>query len=163
MVVSRVVSTAVRLSGTRVEGVRDMRGACGVVAMVGMVACAVAPSRAADEPSRPPSQVQEGLASYYAKILDGKRTASGVLFDNDALVAAHPTYPFGTLVRVTNLRNSQSVTVRVIDRGPVRAVRAKGVIIDVSRAAADALGFLTAGRTRVRLEVVRLPTVSANP
>ena len=75
-------------------------------------------------------------------------------FDNGALVAAHPTYPFGTLVRVTNLRNSRSVTVRVIDRGPTRAVRSKGVIIDLSRAAAEALGFLKAGRTRVRLEVV---------
>ena len=82
-------------------------------------------------------------------------TASGVRFDNDALVAAHPTYPFGTVVRVTNLRNDRSVTVRIVDRGPVRAVRTKGVIIDVSRAAADALGFLEAGRTRVRLEIVR--------
>ena len=128
-----------------------------MVAIVGMVAGAVATSCAADEPSQPQSQVQEGLASYYAKALDGKKTASGVPFDNDALVAAHPTYPFGTLVRVTNLRNSQSVDVRIIDRGPVRAVQAKGVIIDVSRAAADALRFLEDGRTRVRLEVVRLP------
>jgi len=131
-----------------------------VVAIVGMVAGAVATSCAADEPSPPLSEVQEGLASYYATTLDGKRTASGVRFDNAALVAAHPTYPFGTLVRVTNLRNSQSVDVRIIDRGPVRAVRAKGVIIDVSRAAADALGFLKDGRTRVRLEVVRLSTDS---
>jgi rare lipoprotein A len=125
--------------------------------MVGMVVGAVAISCAADEPSRALSQVEEGLASYYAKTLDGKRTASGVPFDNDALVAAHPTHLFGTLVRVTNLRNGQSVDVRIIDRGPVRAVRAKGVIIDVSRAAAEALGFLEDGRTRVRLEVVRLP------
>jgi rare lipoprotein A len=133
-----------------------------MAAIVGLVLGAASASCAADEPPRPPRrvQVQEGLASYYARALDGKRTASGVPFDNDALVAAHPTYPFGTLVRVTNLRNSQSVTVRVVDRGPVRAVRAKGVIIDVSRAAADALGFLKTGRTRVRLEVVRLPTDS---
>jgi rare lipoprotein A len=127
-----------------------------------MVVGVAAAQRAADDddPPRALIQVQEGLASYYAKILDGKTTASGVPFDNESLVAAHPTYPFGTLVRVTNLRNSQSVTVRIIDRGPVRAVRAKGVIIDLSRAAADALGFLTAGRTRVRVEVVRLPTAS---
>ena len=113
-----------------------------------------ASSRAADDPPNTPSAVREGLASYYARSLDGKRTASGVPFDNGALVAAHPTYPFGTLVRVTNLRNSRSVTVRVIDRGPTRAVRSKGVIIDLSRAAADTLGFLKAGRTRVRLDVV---------
>jgi len=113
-----------------------------------------ASSRSADETPKPPTAVREGLASYYARSLDGKRTASGVPFDNDGLVAAHPTYPFGTLVRVTNLRNRRSVTVRVVDRGPTRAVRRKGVIIDLSRAAADALGFLKAGRTRVRLEVV---------
>ena len=111
-------------------------------------------SSRADEPSIAPSGVREGLASYYARSLDGKRTASGVPFDNRALVAAHPTYPFGTRVRVTNLRNRRSVTVRVIDRGPTRAVRSRGVIIDLSRAAADALGFLKAGRTRVRLDVV---------
>ena len=153
-----VRSTTDGLSGTRVDRVRRVRGACAVVAIVGMAVCGVARPRAADDPPRVLFPVQEGLASYYAKILHGKRTASGVPFDNDALVAAHPTYPFGTLVRVTNLRNGESVTVRIIDRGPERAVRAKGVIIDVSRAAADALGFLTAGRTRVRLEVVRLPT-----
>ena len=113
-----------------------------------------ASSRTADDPPKTPGAIREGLASYYARSLDGKRTASGVPFDNGALVAAHPTYPFGTLVRVTNLSNRRSVTVRVIDRGPTRAVRRKGVIIDLSRAAADALGFLKAGRTRVRLEVV---------
>jgi rare lipoprotein A len=113
-----------------------------------------ASSGTADDPPKTPSAVGEGLASYYARSLHGKPTASGVPFDNGALVAAHPTYPFGTLVRVTNLRNRRSVTVRVIDRGPTRAVRRKGVIIDLSRAAADALGFLKAGRTRVRLEVL---------
>ena len=115
--------------------------------MVAMVLCA-APA---------PGAGQEGLASYYARSLDGKTTASGVPFDNDALVAAHPTYPFGTLVRVTNVRNKRSVTVRIIDRGPVRAARTKGVVIDLSRAAAVALGFLEDGRTRVRLDVVRRP------
>jgi rare lipoprotein A len=128
------------------------------MAIVGAILVGTIPaSRAAEEPRRPVSDVQQGLASYYARSLDGKRTASGVPFDNDALVAAHPTYPFGTLVRVTNVRNQRSVTVRIIDRGPVRAVRASGVVIDVSRAAADALGFLEAGRTRVRLDVVRRP------
>jgi len=125
--------------------------------VVAILAGTIPASRAAEEPRRPLSVVREGLASYYARSLDGKRTASGVPFDNDALVAAHPTYPFGTLVRVTNVRNQRSVTVRIIDRGPVRSVRARGVVIDLSRAAADALGFLTAGQARVRLDVERRP------
>jgi rare lipoprotein A len=101
--------------------------------------------------------VEVGLASYYARSLDGKRTASGTRFDNDALIAAHPTHPFGTVVRVTNVGNRRSVTVRVVDRGPAQSARSKGVIIDVSRAAARRLGFLDAGRARVRVEVIDRP------
>ena len=96
-----------------------------------------------------------GLASYYARSLDGKITASGDRFDNDALVAAHPTYPFGTRVRVTNLRNGRVVTLRIVDRGPVPAARRKGVIIDVSRAAAAKLGFIERGLERVRVEALK--------
>jgi rare lipoprotein A len=80
--------------------------------------------------------------------------ASGVRFDMNAMVAAHPSYPFGTLVRVTNLRNGRSVRVRIQDRGPARRSRADGVIIDLSRGAAQTLGFIPNGRTRVRLEVL---------
>jgi rare lipoprotein A len=94
-----------------------------------------------------------GFATYYAKLLDGRQTASGTIFDNDDLVAAHPQYPFGTLVRVTNLRNGRRVTVTIVDRGPVRRARASGVIIDLSRAAAEELDFIEMGRTRVRLEI----------
>jgi rare lipoprotein A len=97
-------------------------------------------------------EVREGLASYYAKSFDGRRTASGVAFDNDAMMAAHPTFPFGTIVRVTNLANGRSVSVRVVDRGPNRRVRREGVIIDVSRAAAKQLDFIEDGRARVRIE-----------
>ena len=82
-------------------------------------------------------------------------TASGVPFDAKALVAAHPTYPFGTVVRVTNLANGQRVEVRIVDRGPASAPRSEGVIIDLSRAAAEALDFVEAGRSKVRLEVLR--------
>ena len=99
--------------------------------------------------------VQEGLASYYADRFEGRTTASGTVFDNDAWVAAHPSYPFGSVVRVTNLTNSRSVDLRVVDRGPAAAIRARGVIIDVSRAAAQRLRFITDGRTRVRVEVLR--------
>lgn len=94
-----------------------------------------------------------GFATYYARVLDGRETASGRIFDNDHLVAAHPRYPFGTKVRVTNLRNGRSVVVTVVDRGPVRSARASGVIIDLSRAAAERLDFVEEGRARVRLEI----------
>jgi peptidoglycan lytic transglycosylase len=100
-------------------------------------------------------EVREGLASYYADQFNGRTTASGTVFDNDALLAAHPSYPFGWVVRVTNLRNRRSVDVRIVDRGPAPAVQARGVIIDISRAAAQQLGFIADGRTRVRVEVLR--------
>jgi rare lipoprotein A len=96
-----------------------------------------------------------GLASYYARMFDGRLTASGTLFDNSALVAAHPTLPFGTMLRVVNTRNQRAIEVEVVDRGPAAGPRADGVIIDLSRAAAEALGFLRAGRTRVRVEIVQ--------
>jgi rare lipoprotein A len=73
----------------------------------------------------------------------------------NAMVAAHPTYPFGTVVRVTNLANRRAVEVRIIDRGPAAGPRAAGVIIDLSSGAAQALDFLQEGLTRVRLEVLQ--------
>lgn len=100
-------------------------------------------------------QVRQGLASYYGPGFEGKTTASGIPFDKTAMVAAHPTYPFGTVVRVTNLANKRQVVVRVVDRGPARGPRAEGVVIDVSSGAAANLGFIRQGRTRVRLEVLR--------
>jgi rare lipoprotein A len=99
--------------------------------------------------------VHFGLASYYGKEFDGRTTASGVRFDMRAMVAAHPTYPFGTLVRVTNLKTGRSVRVRIVDRGPAPGPRAEGVIIDLSMQAADALDFVRDGRTRVRIDVLR--------
>ena len=73
----------------------------------------------------------------------------------NAVIAAHPTYPFGTVVRVTNLTNGRTAEVRVLDRGPARGPRGAGVIIDVSYGAAKVLGFIQDGRTRVRLEVLQ--------
>jgi rare lipoprotein A len=99
-------------------------------------------------------EVRQGLASFYGPGFDGRVTASGARFDMTSMVAAHPSYPFGTLVRVTNLNNGRTVNVRVIDRGPARGPRADGVIIDLSRGAAQVLGFIRAGRTRVRLDVL---------
>jgi rare lipoprotein A len=99
--------------------------------------------------------VREGLASYYGPGFDGRTTASGERFNMNAMVAAHPTYPFGTVVRVTNLMNRRTVEVRILDRGPAQGPRAAGVVIDLSYGAAQVLDFIQDGRTRVRLEVLR--------
>lgn len=100
-------------------------------------------------------EVRRGLASYYGPGFDGKKTASGTRFDMKAMVAAHPSYPFGTVVRVTNVTNGRAVELRIVDRGPARGPRKEGVIIDVSHGAASALEFIRAGRTPVRVEVIR--------
>ena len=102
-----------------------------------------------------PLETKEGLASYYGPGFEGRVTASGAKFDKTAMVAAHPTYPFGTVIRVTNLANGRRVIVRVVDRGPTKPVQAEGVLIDLSSGAARNLGFANSGRTRVRLEVLR--------
>lgn len=92
--------------------------------------------------------LQEGLAVWYGPGFHGRRTASGERYDMYALTAAHPSLPFGTRVRVTNLKNGKSVVVRINDRGPFGG----RYIIDLSYAAAKTLGALSA--TRVRVEVV---------
>ena len=99
-------------------------------------------------------ETREGLASFYGKADHGDETASGRTFDMNALVAAHPTYPFDTRVRVVNLENGRQAIVRIVDRGPADEPRRDGVIIDVSRRVARDLGFLEEGRIRVRVEVL---------
>ena len=100
------------------------------------------------------AKAQEGLATYYAGFFHGRRTASGTIFDSTEMVAAHPTLPFGTRVRVHNVRSGKSVVVRVTDRGPAKGPQKRGIIIDLSHAAAQRLGFISAGRTKVRLETL---------
>ena len=114
----------------------------------------VASVRPADGPAL---RAQIGLASYYGPGLHGERTASGETFDQNKLVAAHRTLPFGTLVRVTNLENGRTVRVRIVDRGPFVKRRHQTRIIDVSVGAARQLRFLSAGVVPVRVEVVKLP------
>ena len=109
------------------------------------VAIAATPGRA---DARPAKSATSGRASYYGGRFHGRRTASGTRFDQNAMTAAHPTLPFGTRVRVTNLANRRSVLVRITDRGPF----VRGRIIDLSRAAARQLGFLRKGIAVVRLE-----------
>jgi rare lipoprotein A len=101
------------------------------------------------------AQQQTGDASFFGSGLEGQETASGEIFDADELVAAHPSHPAGTVLRVTNLENRRSTEVRVVDRGPSREERSEGVVIDVSRAAAERLGFKKDGKARVRVEVVK--------
>lgn len=91
-----------------------------------------------------------GFASFYGSEFHGRRTASGERYDEDDLCAAHRTLPFGTRVRLTNLKNGRTVVVTITDRGPFR----RGRIVDVSKRAARELGFLRAGVARVRLEVL---------
>ncbi|KOR34416.1 hypothetical protein AM228_24210 [Planktothricoides sp. SR001] len=92
----------------------------------------------------------EGWASWYGPGFDGNYTASGEVFDQYDMTAAHPSLPFGTLVQVTNLDNGASVTVRINDRGPF----AGGRIIDLSAGAAEALGMIYTGEAYVVLQVL---------
>jgi rare lipoprotein A len=101
-------------------------------------------------------RVQVGLASYYGPGFNGEETASGEIFDQNELVAAHRTLPLGSVVRVTNLENGRSVTLRVIDRGPYGRNHRKGCIIDVSKGAARRLKFIKDGIVRVRIRVLHL-------
>ena len=97
------------------------------------------------------TQKMVGFASFYALKFNNKRTASGEKFNNNAMTAAHKSLPFGTKLKVTNLRNGLSVLVRVNDRGPY----VKGRIIDLSKAAAKKIGIGRTGTARVKLEVIR--------
>ncbi|WP_166360750.1 septal ring lytic transglycosylase RlpA family protein [Pseudomonas akapageensis] len=91
---------------------------------------------------------EKGTASYYGSRHHGKRTASGERFNKNALTAAHRQLPFGTRVKVTNLKNDKSVVVRINDRGP----HTRGRLIDLSHAAAAQLGMLGSGTARVRVQ-----------
>lgn len=128
----------------------------GLIAMVPLwllAACATFPQGPPDIPLSPASigaYDVVGVASWYGQGYHGRRTASGEIFDMNALTAAHPSLPFGTRVRVTNLENRRSVILKINDRGPF----VKRRIIDVSRRAAEELGFVRAGMTKVRVEVI---------
>lgn len=89
-----------------------------------------------------------GEASYYANLFIGRKTASGEIFYQDSLTAAHRTLPFGTEVLVTNLTNNKSIVVKINDRGPYAEDR----IIDLTRRAADSLDFLRKGTAEVVLQ-----------
>jgi len=92
--------------------------------------------------------LQQGKASYYAKKLAGRKTASGERLHNDSLTCAHRTYPFGTMLKVDNPANGRSVIVRVTDRGPF----VRGRIIDLSWRAAKELGIISQGVAMVTVQ-----------
>ncbi len=96
------------------------------------------------------TEIGGGMASYYGNELAGNRTASGERFDPGQLTAAHRTLPFGSLVRVTNTSNGDSVIVRINDRGPF----SHGRVIDVSHAAAREIGMHRSGTARVKLALL---------
>jgi len=96
------------------------------------------------------AQVQTGKASFYADKFEGKLTASGEKYKHSKLTAAHKTLPFGTKVRVTNLANSETVEVIVNDRGPY----VDGRVIDLSKSAAEKLGYVNKGLADVKVEVI---------
>ncbi len=102
---------------------------------------------------------ETGQASWYGGKFQGRKTANGEIFDTNKLTAAHKTLPFNTLVKVTNLQNDRSVTVRINDRGPFVA----GRVIDLSHAAAEQIEMSVSGVALVKIDVVSLPAgVSEN-
>lgn len=94
---------------------------------------------------------EEGFASYYSDDFEGKLTASGEVFSQSGLTAAHRTLPFGTFVKVTNLENGSYVVVKINDRGPF----IQGRIIDLSKTASQKLGFFGKGLAKVKVEVLK--------
>ena len=97
-------------------------------------------------------KTQIGIASYYGKKFHKKRSANGEIFNMYKVSAAHKSYPLGTKVRVTNLKNGKSIKLIINDRGPF----VKGRIIDLSYKAARKLDFVNQGTTKVRIDVIRL-------
>lgn len=112
------------------------------------------PARFSDRVPDAVLETTTGEATFYADRFEGRRTASGIPFRQNQMVAAHRGFPFGTILRVTNLRNDRSVNVRVVDRGPFGTAAARGGILDLSRRAATQLDFIGAGRAQVRVEVL---------
>ncbi len=136
---------------------------CAVAGLIALSAKSEARLSASVEPPHlcvvPKEKRQIGVASWYGREFQGNTTASGEVFDTNGLTAAHPSLPFGTTIRVTNLKNSKDILLRVNDRGPYIGLR----LIDVSWAAAKRLGFVHSGTTRVRVEVVTYPKWFLSP
>ncbi|HMN17309.1 MAG: septal ring lytic transglycosylase RlpA family protein [Ignavibacteriota bacterium] len=96
-------------------------------------------------------EIQTGIASFYADEFNGKKTASGEIYNMNELTAAHPSYPFNTIVVVTNQKNNKSVRVRINDRMP----GFKNRIIDLSLKAAEKIDMIRDGIQEVKVEVLK--------
>jgi rare lipoprotein A len=129
-----------------------LRGVAAALALALSAACAHGPQR--EEAPVPRAQRRAagevGMASFYAHRFHGRTTASGARYDMHALTCAHPTAPFGSRLKVTELERGRSVVVTVNDRGPF----VRGRVVDLSLAAARALGIVERGVARVRVERV---------
>ena len=97
--------------------------------------------------------IEKGIASYYGKAFNGRKTSSGEIFYSDSLTAAHKSLKFGTMVKVTNISNDSSVIVKINDRLPKSSKRC----IDLSYRSAQKLGFIKKGVAKVVVEVINKP------
>jgi len=122
-----------------------------IIGMLGIVQLITAEGRADTAPR--PEHETEGYASWYAGKFQGRLTANGETFDTNLMTAAHKTLPFGTIVEVTHIGSGRAVEVRINDRGPF----VEGRVIDLSRAAAEALAMTAEGIAPVRLRIVAEP------
>jgi rare lipoprotein A len=130
-----------------------------LLAIVASVLAAILASGCASSgPKKPPAPgtTLSGVASWYGPGFHGRRTSSGERYDMNRLTAAHKTLPFGTLVEVRNLDNGRSVVVRINDRGP----HVKRRVIDLSRAAAEAIEMVGPGTARVALKILQYDAVT---
>jgi rare lipoprotein A len=133
----------------------DFRKAAAGLALAGLSACAVPAGKVKLPPALQPENraVQTGIASWYGPGFHGQATASGAIYNQYDLTAAHQTLPLGSRVMVTNLNNGKSIEVLVNDRGPF----AKERIIDLSHAAAQSIDMIGPGTAPVRIAVIEAP------
>jgi len=135
---------------------RNLVLGCAVAALVALSARSEARPpqlKILESPATSAAASQVGVASWYGPECQGSATASGTLFNQDALTCAHRELPLGTKIKVTNLLNHRTLVLKVNDRGPVPHSR----VLDVSMGAARRLGFLNAGLTPVRIQVLNYP------
>jgi rare lipoprotein A len=121
-----------------------------ILTVLGTSVSAQDSSKLSDTKKGKKGAIQYGVASFYSNSFQGKKTSSGELFNQKKLTAAHNTLPLGTYIRVTNLKNGKSVVVKVNDRLHHRNKR----LVDLSYAAAQKLGYVKSGLTRVKVEVL---------
>jgi rare lipoprotein A (peptidoglycan hydrolase) len=141
------MTTASKL-GAPIQGALIVK--CVALILSAVLAASCSAQHAPEQTERGPYKPQVGVASWYGPDLHGGKTASGEIFDQDQLSAAHRTWPIPSLVQVTNLKNGRQIVVRMNDRGPF----AKDRLIDLSRAAARALGFEQDGEAKVAVRYI---------